>query len=612
MTILIEKVRIYGFRGLENIEVDLEPTSVLTGMNNAGKTSFLKALQIVFGNRQFLTQDDFHISDTAKVDKIVIDVKIIPVNSEGKQLGAFEDDWEILFTEDKIRNDVDGKQFIPLRTMVKVEPITNTYKTNQYIQQEWVDFLNEGNQYWYQSNLGTEKSFHYEEIPFFYMDAQRDIIDDMKVRNSYLGKMLSNIQYSPDVIKEIEAQIAALNEQAVKGSDILSNIETTLKELDTAMDNTNNGIDITPFPKKVRDLNKGISIVYSDFPMEYHGMGTRSWSSLLTLKSFVSLFDKNSKENNRPFFPIVAIEEPEAHLHPNAQKKLYSQIMCMPGQKLISTHSPYIAATTKLEQIRSFYKNELSVKCGKLEVNDFSPEEIRKIQREVINTRGELFFSKIIVLCEGETEEQALPIFAEEYFKKTPMELGIDFVGVDGFGNYLPFLRLAESLTIPWFIFSDGENQVKKKLKKDLKEILKDDKIDLSTVSNVFILEKEYDFEKYLLNNGFEDEIKMAFTKLFSDTYLEEQIKKKDGTSKGRIQTAKKCKICSQNIYEDVLRNYLGDDGYIQALYDCMTDNKTPFGPAIAEAIIESGKSLPPIIIALFDKISETLVKKDL
>lgn len=611
MSILIEKVRIFGFRGLENIEVNLKTTCVLTGMNNAGKTSFLKALQIVFGNRQFLSQDDFHVSDTSKVDKIVVDVKIIPVNAEGKQLSAFDEDWEILFTEDRIRNDINGNQFIPLRTIVRIEPVTNTFKTNQYIQQEWVGFLNDENESWYQSILGTEKSFHFEEIPFFYMDAQRDIIDDMKVRNSYLGKMLSNINYSPEVIKEIEAQIEVLNEQAVKGSDILSNIETTLKELDTAMDNTDNGIDITPFPKKIRDLNKGISIVYSDFSMEYHGMGTRSWSSLLTLKSFISLFDKNSKENTKPFFPIVAIEEPEAHLHPNAQKKLYSQITGIPGQKLISTHSPYIAATTELEQIRSFYKKSESAKCGKLDITDFSPEEIRKIQREVIKTRGELFFSKIIVLCEGETEEQALPIFAEKYFKKNPIELGIDFIGVDGFGNYLPFLRLAESLNIPWFIFSDGEVQVQRKLKKVLQEILKVEKIDITTITNVFILEEGYDFEKYLLNSGFENEIRNAFAKMFSEKYIEEQIKKKDGTSRGRIQTKKVCKTCSQNIYEDVLRDYSGDAGYLQALYDCMTDNKTPFGPAIAEAIIESGKSLPPIVIALFDKINETLVKED-
>ena len=60
-TILIKTVRINGFRGLKNIEVNLEPTTVLTGMNNSGKTSFLKALQVVFGNRQFLSHDDFYI-----------------------------------------------------------------------------------------------------------------------------------------------------------------------------------------------------------------------------------------------------------------------------------------------------------------------------------------------------------------------------------------------------------------------------------------------------------------------------------------------------------------------------------------------------------------------
>ena len=44
MSILIKTVRIAGFRGLENIEVELEQTTILTGMNNTGKTSFLKAL----------------------------------------------------------------------------------------------------------------------------------------------------------------------------------------------------------------------------------------------------------------------------------------------------------------------------------------------------------------------------------------------------------------------------------------------------------------------------------------------------------------------------------------------------------------------------------------
>ena len=44
-------------------------------------------------------------------------------------------------------------------------------------------------------------------------------------------------------------------------------------------------------------------------------------------------------------------------------------------------------------------------------VGQFTPEELNRIEREVINTRGELLFSNAIVLCEGTTEEQAIPIY---------------------------------------------------------------------------------------------------------------------------------------------------------------------------------------------------------
>ncbi len=609
MSILIKTVRIAGFRGLENLEVTLEQTTILTGMNNTGKTSFLKALQLALGNRQFVSQDDFFIQGSVVSEKIIIDLLIVPIDDSGIRCEDFSEEWEILFTTDRIRNDVEGKAFVPLRTIITFDAIKNSYKTQQFILQEWIEFK-QGDIDWVGVDNSKRTSFHFDEIPFFYMDAQRDILEDTKLRSSYLGKMLSKIEYSTKDIKDIEDQIKLLNEKAVSSSDILSNIKTTLKELDTAMDTRSEGIEITPFTKKIRDLNKGLTIYYTDshdsFSMEYHGMGTRSWSSLLTLKSFIALLSKNAEKEKSVFFPVLAIEEPEAHLHPNAQKKLFGQIDAISGQKIIATHSPYIAATANLGQIRNFYKNE-TVTCGRIEIDSLGPEDIRKINRQVINTRGEIFFSKLIVFFEGETEEQALPIFAQKHFNKTPVEMGLDFVGVGGHGNYLPFLRFAEALNIPWLIFSDGENRVKKKLIKDLKKILNKDEIDLDSENNVIVLDNEYDFEMYLLASGYEDEIKTAFSKLHSDTYIEEEIKKKDGTSKKRIKTTATCDICKQSIYEDVLRDYSSDDGYKQALYDCMTSQKSQFGPVVAQAINESEKDLPPTIIALFGKISAIL-----
>jgi len=609
MSILIKTVRIAGFRGLKNIEVTLEQNTILTGMNNSGKTSFLKALQLALGNRQFVSSDDFFIQESLASEKIIIDLLIIPINSDGKRSDIFPENWELLFTTDRIQMDDQDNAFVPLRTIIIFDPIKNTYKTQQFILQMWPEFKQEGVD-WFDSDDGKETSFHFDEIPFFYMNAQRDILEDMKSRSSYLGKMLSKIKYSEETTKKIEDMIELLNKDVVSGSDILLNIKTTLEELDTAMDTHSEGVEITPFAKKVRDLNKSLSIYYADqhdsFSMEYHGMGTRSWSSLLTLKSFISLLSSNAQKYNSVFFPILAVEEPEAHLHPNAQKKLFAQIDAIAGQKIISTHSPYIAAEANLRQVRSFYKDD-DVICSKIDITSLNSEDIRKINRQVINTRGEIFFSKVIVLVEGETEEQALPIFSQKHFNKTPIEMGIDFIGVNGYGNYLPFLRFAEALKIPWIIFSDGEKAVIKYIQSALKELHDVSEVDLDNESNIFILDNGCDFERYLIDCEYIEEIERAFTNLHFEDYLKEQIKKNDGTNEKRIRTKQTCDACNQNIYTDVLRDYSGDEGFKRALYDCMTSQKTQFGPAIAEQIIQSDKGLPPKVIDLFSKISAIL-----
>ena len=259
---------------------------------------------MVLGNRQFISQDDFFIQGSSVSEKIIIDLLIVPADEKGKRCENFSEAWEILFTTDRIRNDPTGNAFVPLRIIITFDAINNSYKTQHFILQGWTEFKQEGIN-WFDIENGNKMSFHFDEVRFFYMDAQRDILEDTKLRNSYLGKMLSKIEYSKEDINANEEQIKSLNEKAVSSSDILSNIKTTLKELDTAMDTRSEGIEITPFTKKIRDLNKGLSIYYTDskdsFSMEYHGMGTRSWSSLLMLKAFISLLSKMPKTNSLCF-----------------------------------------------------------------------------------------------------------------------------------------------------------------------------------------------------------------------------------------------------------------------------------------------------------------------
>lgn len=583
-SILIKTVRINGFRGLKNVEVHLEPTTVLTGMNNAGKTSFLKALQIVFGNRQFLSQDDFYIENNNVGTQITIDVLIVPQNDDKSKI--FAEDWEVLLTADRIKPTENG-DFIPLRTLVSFDPIKNSPTVKQYILETWVDFEfgDEPKKHWYELDNGKQISFRFDEIPFFYMDAQRDILEDIKLKSSYIGKMLSKIEYTPEDMQAIEEQIKSLNQSAVEKSNILTIVKTALTELNSAMDSQGGGVEITPFTKKIRDLNKGLTINYGDgessFLMDYHGMGTRSWSSLLTLKAFIELFRLNSETNDAVFFPIVAIEEPEAHLHPNAQKKLYGQINSIVGQKIISTHSPYIAAIAKIEEVRNFYKNQ-DVKIGSIDIDSFDAEDKRKLERQVINTRGEIFFSKCLVLFEGDTEEQALPIFFEKHFGKSPVEFGVDFVGVGGHGNYLPFMRFADSLNIPWFVFSDNDQSGSVKTSV-LKQLQTSKSLNQENDCIVFVSENS-DFEQQLISDGYQDEIKASLLSLkkYTNEHHEEH----------------------QRPIDEAEINNLDDT----TLYEALIKEKAQFAPLVASNIVDSEKSLPPKIVELFQKIASVFI----
>ena len=583
MGILIDKLRISGFRGLNDFEINLSKITVLTGTNNVGKTTILKALQLALGSRSFLTVDDIYVDATFQAPKIIIDIRIIPVDNDNKRIDLFDEDWEVELNTDNIRLD-GAKSYIGIRNTFEYNRLKSDFERNQLILNTWEP---DAGRHW--QDISTSKpKLDLRSIPFYYIEAQRDVVDDIKQRNSYLGKLLADVSksYSSADLDALEQLIEELNEQAVDKSDILTTIKTVMKGVDTAMDRHDSKIELTPFSKKIRDLNKNMSINYGEaansYTMDYHGMGTRSWSSLLTFKAFVSQNAASSAAESTSFFPIIAIEEPEAHLHPNAQKKLYGQMVDMPGQKIISTHSPYIASCVGFNEIRGLYKNTTTIQCGEFNVGLLSSDEQRKLKQKVINTRGEIFFSKAIVLFEGETEEQALPILAEKYFGRPAYELGIDFIGVGGAGAYYPFILFAETFNIPWYIFSDGEADPVTKM---TDAVRKQKGVAFTTIQNeqnIFIIDNSEDFEKYVVRLNYLNDIinyikSVELPKCVND----------------RHRQSKDAEISRTHNNQYVLEK--------------AKNNKTEWALIFAFSIQQSQQPLPPLVVQLFDKIKTDL-----
>lgn len=620
MPILLKTIRIAGFRAHKSIEIDFDPQTVLIGTNNVGKTTILNALQLAMGDGRFsLTPDDFHLENGVPCSELIVDLKFVPTEDAGNLSEDFDQTWTSALGKG-IKDDGE-RQFFAFRTRVSSEEMDKNLIPIRCILNQWLDY--DSNNSWQDASFEGDSfrvSFISKAIPLYFQNAQRDILDDIRQRSSFLGKALSKINYDPSEQAALQELIEGVNDKAVKASPILGTLKENLSLLGNTFGTTQGSADITPFAKNIRDLTKSVRLHFHDgvenLSMEYHGMGTRSWSSLLVLKAYVQIIAKEAEALEKPYYPILALEEPEAHLHPNAQKQIIGQIKDFPGQIIVSTHSPHVvaqAAEVNLSVIRMLYKKSGIVQIGSLSPT-LDPDFIRKLQRQIIQTRGELLFSKAWILFEGEAEAQAFPHFFNRFFGKTAYDLGIDLISCGGGGNYAPFLNCAKEMNIPWYIFSDGEIKILKSLTSDLKTYTGFND-EVTSHPCVFALKNEMDYESYLLNSGYEEACKMAIENVEGSGFLDNQIQKKNGTLKKPHRTEKKCSTCKQNIFEGDIRDYSGNDKYMRYLSDLLDDSKkkTKYAEPIALEILKlpTPQDIPERIRDLFKKVKADIISGD-
>lgn len=589
MNILIDTIRVAGFRGIKNLEVSLPRITVLIGTNNSGKTSLIKALQLAIGDyARFLSEEDFHIaSDDERAKEILVDIRVIPVDDDGNRTSLFNEMWATEFG-DKIKAESNENQFMAIRTRSKQNLIKGGFDTLRSTLEAWPDVGN-----WQVEKIKeTKLSTSLSSLPFISIEAQRDIHQELKEKSSFVGKVLSNIKYNQDDIIALEKLIKEINDEAVNKSGELQGLKTHLGNLSQSFGESGN-VEVTPFPKKTRDLSKHFSIHFGEnsansFSMEYHGMGTRSWASMLTVKSFIDLMEAKHQEESEPFFPILAAEEPEAHLHPNAQKTLYRQLSESKGQLIVSTHSPYLVAMADIMQVRSLSKTAPDITVHKIS-HKITKEDKKIISREIMAKRGEIIFSRAIILCEGVTEEQVIPAMFEIYLGKSFWDAGVSCISVGG-KNYSPFVKLACSLGIPTHIISDNDGSAMNEVEAQIRRLKKDTGLTLdSDIYGIQYLGDSNDFEAELIAHGLRDEINEALV-----------LCETKGSDNRRYRQAKVNEICLLNDLEIITR---------------MRDSKSSYSGFLADVIRDNSKNktceelLPPAIKNSLDTVKIWLAK---
>jgi putative ATP-dependent endonuclease of OLD family len=585
--IVIKEVRVRNYRCLRSVDVELDLLTVLIGQNNAGKTSFLNALFGAIGaGQRIISGDDVFLQKTevsAPKDRVIaIDIQIRPTDEEGKIADVFPQGsaWLELWGSGVIQDD-DEHDLVAIRTQFKWNTIKGEYVLDRRFLKDW----QEDGAKWEDSKpvekVAAVSAQQIEPLGMYLLDAKRDIADDLRNRSSFWNKMVEEHGLSAEDVKRIEEDLSEINKDIVESSDVLTHIQSHLKNFHETLSCDEDSVSITPLARHLRDLSRGMDVVLSTrgappFPLHQQGMGTRSLGTFFTFWAFTTWRQKQGSSG--AVHPMMAMEEPETHLHPQAQRSLFRQIKKMPGQRIISTHSPYVCGQSEIAHIRHFSKNaEETLVCridmgtGEKKLTD---EDLRKIDRQVMNTRGDMLFARALVFFEGETEEQALPDFAEKRWGKHPNDLGFSFVGVGGSGNYLPFLRMAESFKIPWFIFSDGEADAITAVNAALAAV---GQVAIPNNPRVVVLPGGKKFETYIVTEATKDALIAAMIERRAVNVQHRAALQKEWAAK---------------LPADQIKDILAE----------METNKTPYGSFVGKVI-----PVPAVLEDLFKKIDSEL-----
>lgn len=397
MGISIFKVRIENFRSIKNLELTLSMINVVIGANNCGKSNFLKAMNVALGQNRTISSDDIYVDKDEVLDNTkcaTIDIMLRPVDDANNAVSNFSDFWIGVFTEEWITTGDPLGDYVGIRTILQYDALRNDYIVVRKQITDWGDGISSASVSRRKAFTGDMNTY----ISAFYMDAQRDVVDDIKDRKSYFGRATSRVDLPQEKVLEIERQLNDVNSQIVDSIPALSQTATRISAIAATVGAADGAIQIEPLARKMTDLHKGMDVVFRDgnaarLSVSQHGMGTRSWISFLTLGAYVDwekqrLIEDDSESES---YIMLTMEEPEAHLHPQAQQKLYSQLCNFSGQKIISTHSPSVVSQANLENLIHFEKINGRTTAHNFDAGNYTQEEKNRIRREVISSRGELY-----------------------------------------------------------------------------------------------------------------------------------------------------------------------------------------------------------------------------
>lgn len=456
---MLTQLIVKNFRCLEDIEVPLGPFVAFVGPNGVGKTTLLRAIELVLGDawpslRSFRIPQDFTAYDASRGIEVAISfdppyvycdthstehqvtslrLSCKPYKKTGKwgAVGDLHVDLDPLNEKGEVPN-------------VAVGQPTKGQKTQ-----------------FGSLRVGTDLRDHARAL---FVDHRRSLAQHLpNVRGSVLGRLLQPARKEfkaqtdfqrayeqamdllrTDQVKEIERTVADTAKRMLGflGQDVAKSIEISFGFADPA----------NPFNSlRLQYRESGLTV-----PGEELGLGIQS-------AMVVGIFEALRQLGGN--FGTLVIEEPEMYLHPQAQRYFF-RLLCELAdsnqcQVIYSTHSPIFADVNRFETLRLVRKDAQ----GQSRASFTSPDQHENLNKarnafklggQFNTTRNEVLFARRALLVEGYGDRIAALMVAEKLGHDPDAE-GIAVVDCGGKTGIELVARVCRSLEIPFVVVHDAD-----------------------------------------------------------------------------------------------------------------------------------------------------------